>query len=248
MKICVAQTRSEKGNIKNNIENHFGWIELAVAEKSDLIIFPELSLTGYEPELAKELATDLKDPRLDKFQKVSDSNEITIGIGLPTKSDSGIFISMVIFEPNRDRKIYSKQKLHLDELPYFIRGNEQIILNIKNKRIAPAICYESLQSEHSEKANSLGAELYFASVAKSQNGIEKAFAHYPKIAKKYSMPVLMANSVGFCDNFLSVGQSAIWDNKGNLLKKLESDKEGLLLFETETQQVMVKEKTSASST
>lgn len=247
MKICVAQTKPEKGNIKYNIENHLGWIELAVAEKSDLIIFPELSLTGYEPELAKELATDQKDSRLDKFQKISDSNAITIGIGLPTKSNSGIFISMVIFQPNRDRKIYSKQKLHLDELPYFIQGNEQIMLNIKNKRIAPAICYESLQPEHSEKANRLGAELYLASVAKSQNGIEKAFAHYPKIAKKYSMPVLMANSVGFCDNFLSVGQSAIWDNKGNLLKKLENDKEGLLLFETETQQVMVKEKTTTST-
>ncbi|MEB2778711.1 carbon-nitrogen hydrolase family protein [Algoriphagus sp. D3-2-R+10] len=240
MKICVAQTKSEKGNIKSNIENHLGWIELAVCEKSDLIIFPELSLTGYEPELAKELATDQNDSRFDKFQKISDSNKITIGIGLPTKLDSGIFISMVIFEPNRERKIYSKQKLHLDELPYFIQGNGQIILTIKSKKVAPAICYESLQSEHSEKANRLGAEIYLASVAKSQNGIEKAFTHYPKIAKKFSMPVLMSNSVGFCDNFLSVGQSAVWNNKGELLEKLESDKEGLLIFEMETQQVMKK--------
>lgn len=247
MKICVAQTKSEKGNIKSNIENHLGWIELAVAEKSDLIIFPELSLTGYEPELAKELATDQNDSRLDKFQKISDSNKITIGIGLPTKSDSGILISMVIFEPNQERKIYSKQKLHLDELRYFIQGNGQIILTIKNKKVAPAICYESLQSEHSEKANRLGAEIYLASVAKSQNGIEKAFTHYPKIAKKFSMPVLMSNSVGFCDNFLSVGQSAVWNNKGELLEKLGSDKEGLLIFEMETQQVMIREKATANN-
>ncbi len=247
MKICVAQTKSEKGNIKSNIENHLGWIELAVAEKSDLIMFPELSLTGYEPELAKELATDQNDSRLDKFQKISDSNKITIGIGLPTKLDFGIFISIVIFEPNRKRKIYSKQKLHLDELPYFIQGNGQIILTVKNKKVAPAICYESLQSEHSEKANRLGAEIYLASVAKSNNGIEKAFTYYPKIAKKFSMPVLMSNSVGFCDNFFSVGQSAVWNNKGELLGKLERDKEGLLIFEIETQQVMIKEKTTANN-
>lgn len=242
MKICVAQTEAERGNIQRNIENHLEWIELAITEKSDLILFPELSLTGYEPVLAKELATQQNDARLEQFQEISDANQITIGIGLPTISDAGILISMILFDPGQGRKIYSKQKLHLDERPYFVQDNHQIILTIKSKKIAPAICYESLQPEHAESAHRLGAEIYIASVAKSQKGVEKAFRHFPKIAKKFSMPVLMSNSIGFCDNFQSVGQSAIWNNQGELLKKLDSDKEGLLLVDTETQQVMVKEK------
>ncbi len=53
MKICVAQTRPVKGDIQGNIENHIKLIDLAVLNGADTIIFPELSITGYEPELAK---------------------------------------------------------------------------------------------------------------------------------------------------------------------------------------------------
>ncbi len=233
MKICVAQTKSEKGNIRNNIKNHKKWIEIAVSKSADLIVFPELSLTGYEPELAKELATEQNDTGLDGFQEVSDLNKIVIGVGLPTKSESGILISIVIFQPNRPRQTYSKQKLHSDEKPYFIEGCEQHILTIKDKKIALAICYESLQPEHSKNVKEMGAELYIASVAKSQDGIEKAASHFSKIANKYSMPVLMSNCIGCCDNFESVGQSSVWDEYGVLIGKLDGKIEGILIYDTE---------------
>src|SRR5690606_39236600 len=116
----------------SNIVNHTKWIDIAVFYKADLIIFPELSLTGYEPELARDLATDQNDSRLEEFQKISDKDKMTIGAGLPIKSDSGIFISLIFFQPNLPKVIYSKQLLHSDELPYFIQGNGQVILNIKN--------------------------------------------------------------------------------------------------------------------
>jgi len=234
MNICLAQTKSEKGNIKSNIENHLKWIDLAISNKADLIVFPELSLTGYEPELAKQLASDQNDPRLNGFQRTSDRTGITIGIGLPTKSDLGILITMVLIRPNGSKELYSKQKLHADERPYFVQASGQLILTIKETKIAPAICYESLQPEHAEHANSLGADIYLASVAKSQTGIDKAFAHFPKIAKKYAMPVLMANCVGFCDNFESAGQTSIWDKNGILIGQLDKKSEGILIFDTET--------------
>lgn len=242
MRICVIQIKPDKGNINRNIKYHKNWIESAVSEKADLIFFPELSLTGYEPELAKELASNKDDSRLNVFQEISDQYEITIGVGLPTNSKSGILISMVIFQPNRSSQTYSKQKLHSDEKTYFVEGNEQIILEINDKKIAPAICYESLQPEHSDNAKRLGANIYLASVAKSQNGIEKAYLHFSKIAKKYAMPVLMSNCIGFCDNFQSNGQSAIWDKEGILKGKLESNKEGMLIFDTENGGVIKIEK------
>ncbi|UOB19308.1 carbon-nitrogen hydrolase family protein [Abyssalbus ytuae] len=242
MKVSVAQIKPNKGNIQENIKIHKKWIELAISEDTDFIVFPELSLTGYEPELAKELAIEKNDSRLDGFQKLSDMNNITIGLGMPTKSDFGILISMIIFQPGQVRKVYSKQKLHSDETPYFIEGNEQLILTVKDIKIAPAICYESLQKEHSESANKFGMEIYLASVAKSQKGIKKAFIRYPEIATRFSVPVLMSNSIGFCDNFISSGQSAVWNEKGELLERLENDKEGLLIFDTESKKVMKKRK------
>ncbi len=247
MKIGIVQIKPRKGDIQENIQTHKTWVELAIAENVDLICFPELSITGYEPELCKELAMDKSDSRLDDFQKISDLHNTAIGLGLPTNSERGIHISMVLFQPRQIRKVYSKQLLHSDELPYFAEGQKQIVWTVKNKKIAPAICYESLQKQHSENAKKLGADIYLASVAKPQNGIDKAFVHFPTIAQELKMPVLMSNCIGYCDNFQSAGQSAIWNSNGDLLEQLESNKEGMLIFNTETKEVLKKEKTTANT-
>ena len=238
MKICIAQTKPIKGNVSANIEAHIRFIELALTLNSEAIFFPELSLTGYEPALAKKLATNQYDNRLDIFQQISDKSNIIIGLGLPTATESQIRISMIIFEPNKPRQTYSKQQLHSDEFPYFENGVEQVIIKTNDKNIAPAICYESLQPTHSENAFKLGADIYLASVAKPANGVVKAFDHYPKVAKQYGMPVLMTNCVGFCDNFLSVGKSSIWTKDGELVGQLDDKMEGILIFDTETEGII----------
>jgi len=238
MKICIAQTKPIKGNVSANIEAHKRFIELALTLNAEAIFFPELSLTGYEPELAKKLATNQNDNRLDIFQETSDKNKIIIGLGLPTATESKIRISMIIFEPNKPRQTYSKQQLHSDEFSYFENGVGQVIIETNNKNIAPAICYESLQLTHIENAIKLGADVYLASVAKPTNGIEKAYDYYPRVAKQYSIPVLMANCVGFCDNFLSVGKSAVWTKEGALVGQLDDKSEGILIFDTEKEEIV----------
>lgn len=238
MKIAVAQTRPIKGEISANIDTHKELINFAIFHKADAIFFPELSITGYEPELANVLATNQDDKIFNDFQEISNENKVTIGLGMPTRDFSGIQISMIIFQPEKVKQTYSKQQLHSDEFPYFVNGKQQIILTVDNKKIAPAICYESLQIDHSENAIKNGAEIYVASVAKSQNGINKAMTHYPEIAKKFSIPVLMSNCVGLCDNFESVGQSSVWTKQGHLAGQLDKKSEGILIFDTETEQII----------
>jgi predicted amidohydrolase len=232
MKICIAQIRPIAGDIERNIELHQWSIEKAIAQQADLVLFPELSLTGYEPKLAKQLATTQEDERLDVFQKLSETHAIVICAGMPTRSEAGIHISMLIFQPDGSRQTYSKQLLHEDELPYFVLGRTEVTISFKGKKIVPAICYESLQAEHAEKAFSSGADIYLASVAKSAKGIEKAYAHYPLMAKQYGMTVLMSNNIGPCDDFVSVGASAIWNEKGELVKSLDEGEEGILIYDT----------------
>lgn len=237
MKICIAQTKPVKGNVSANIEAHIKFIELAWTGKAESIFFPELSLTGYEPELAKTLATNPNDNRLDVFQQISDNKKIIIGLGLPTVAESQIRISMIIFEPNKPRQTYSKQQLHSDEFPFFKKGVGQVLIKVNDASIAPAICYESLQPTHAENAFKLGANVYLASVAKSEKGIIKAFAHYPRVAKQLAMPVLMVNSIGFCDNFMSVGKSSVWTKEGKLVGQLDDKTEGIIIFDTNTELV-----------
>src|SRR5690606_13743300 len=80
----------------------------------------------------------------------------------------------------------------------------------------------------------LGANVYIASVAKSEDGVEKAFKHFPTIARQYASPVLMSNSVGFCDNFACIGNSSVWTAEGKLVGQLDDKTEGSLIFDTET--------------
>jgi predicted amidohydrolase len=235
MKISIAQLQSVKGDIPANIGKHLALIDLAVSQGADALFFPELSLTGYEPTLAKDLVTNQEDARFDVLQKMSDTHTMVIGVGLPTVAPLGIHISMILFQPGGARQTYAKQQLHTDEFPYFVSGDEQTIVTVAGQKIAPAICYESLQPAHADHAYTLGAEIYAASVAKSQNGVDKAMAHYPAMARKFSMPVLMANCVGYCDNFMSVGKSSVWTKRGDLIGQLDDRSEGILVFDTKTE-------------
>lgn len=236
MKICIAQTKSNKGDVQGNMENHLEFVERAIKLEADFIIFPELSVTNYEPELAEELATDIESNIFSPFQEISNKNEITIGIGMPTRSTDGINISMLIFQPKTKRMAYSKQLLHSDELPYFVCGKNQTFLTIDGIKIAIGICYETLQAEHFLNAINQGADIYIASVAKPKGGIEKAYKYFPQIASEFNTPVLMSNSVGPCDNFISTGQSAVWNKKGELTAQLDSNNQGLLIYDTKTEQ------------
>ncbi|MER3328546.1 MAG: carbon-nitrogen hydrolase family protein [Candidatus Kapaibacterium sp.] len=227
MKICLTQIASFKGDIQKNIEKHIVYVKEAIENRANLICFPELSITGYEPELAESLATSIDDNRFDIFQKLADSGQITICIGFPLIVENGISISMLIFQPKRNRQTYSKQYLHSDEKPYFVEGKEQIIIEIDGVKIAPAICYESLLPEHFDKANEMGCDIYLASVAKPDKNVQNAYSYFLTLAKDNNISVLMVNSVGPSDNFISAGQSAAWDENGELISSLNSECEGI---------------------
>ncbi|MFC5408753.1 carbon-nitrogen hydrolase family protein [Larkinella bovis] len=240
MKLCVAQTRPIKGDMARNRAKHTQCIELAVSQGADLIIFPELSITGYEPALAHELATTPDDRRFADFQTLSDAHAIIIGVGLPTPTEAGVCITMALFHPNQPWQTYSKQYLHADEEPFFVSGRNATLLVRNQPTIALAICYELSIAEHAQRAAEQGAEIYIASVAKTAQGVEKAFQRLVDIAGTYAMTVLMANSVGPSDDFVSGGKTAIWNPAGRLLAHLNDTDEGILVLNTDTQDVLAK--------
>ena len=232
MKIGIAQIQPVAGDINNNIKRHVELINCAINKGVQLVYFPELSITDYEPSLAKTLvASDFKS-QFEVFQGLSDNNDIVIGVGAPLPTHLGIQIAMHWFQKAKPQQTYAKQMLHQDELPYFVPGDKQLILEVAGKKIAPAICYESLQTEHAQSAFELSADIYLASVAKSSTGISKAMQHFPTIAKHYKKLVVLANCIGHCDDFLSTGNSSAWGPDGELLAQLDRDNEGLLIVDT----------------
>jgi len=234
MNIGVAQLKPSTGLITENIKRHLSLIDLAKANLADAIFFSELSISSYEPKLVHDLAMELEDPRLDVFQKVAEEHTMLIGIGAPLRTKTGIQIAMLIFQAGEARRVYAKQRLHPDENPYFIEGEEQVYLDLLGERIAPAICYESLLPRHSENAFKHKSSIYMASVAKSQKGIDKAKRYYELLAKQYAMPVLLSNCIGSCDNFEAAGATAVWDRTGRLLSQIAKEEEGVILYDTQT--------------
>jgi len=231
MKIAAAQIRPIPGEIEVNLTLHLDWIASALDQGAEAVFFSELSLTGYEPHLAQSLQMRPDDPVLAPFQALADGREVLIGIGLPTTGLVKPRISLLVFSPHQPRQLYSKQLLHEDERPWFEAGDRPVLLEWKGLRMAPAICYESLQPQNGQQAADMGADVYVASVAKPAGGVTKAEAYFPEFARQHALPVLMANCVGPADNFVAVGQSAYWNAEGKLVGKMSERGEGVLVVE-----------------
>lgn len=240
MKICVVQTRPIKGDIEGNIEDHKRWLDLAIVHGAAMIVFPELSLTGYEPTLAKPLATNQEDGRFAIFQSISDSKQVTIGVGVPTMGEKGFCISMILFQPCQGRQTYSKKYLHVDEVPFFVSGQNFPTLQVNGASIGLAICYELSIPEHAQDAIASGAEVYIASVAKTAVGVEQANKRLAGLAKEHGMPVLLSNCVGPSDDFVSAGNTAVWDRNGILLGQLDNAATGIIIYDTATDTLVAK--------
>lgn len=239
MKIALCQIQPKIGDITSNISKHMEFIDKAIYANADFICFPELSLTGYEPELSRELSIGKDDPLYQVFKQISSKNNCTIILGVPTPSANLPKISLLIFRPNNSIDQYHKQLLHKDEMPYFSSGDQQVFIQSDETKLALAICYESLQPQHLNNVIMDKANLYLASVAKSQTGINKAYQYFSKMAKHYKIPILMVNSVGPCDNFISFGSSGVWNTQGKLLNHLDNNEEGILIYDTATENTQV---------
>lgn len=237
MKIAAAQINPVKGDIPKNIENHKILIKAASDQNVDLVIFPELSVTGYEPELAEQLSIHYEDPVLDVFQKMADENNIIITVGMPTKADGKLFISSIIFQPGKTRDIYSKRNLFSTETGIFSRSESFCQLNLLQNKISLAICYDLSDPKHSQEAYEAGSNVYTASVLNSVNGIGDDLVKLSDIAKKYHMHVLMANFTGESGGYECAGKSSVWNNNGSLLGQLNRENEGLLILNTENNQI-----------
>lgn len=238
MRIAIVQIEAIKGNIEKNLENHIKWIKEAIQNKADLVVFPELSLTGYEPDLAKSLATNQDDTRLDEMQSLSDRNGITIGVGLPTKDESDTFVSMIIFQPHKERITYSKQYLYPPEEPIFKAGKKPLVLNFETEVVSPAICYETSNKAHCEFAKRNNATIYIASVLSSINGIDAELKKLSDIAKNNNLVTFMANYVGKSGGYECAGKSSVWNEKGELIGQLEGKEEGLIIFDTKSKEII----------
>ena len=239
MKIALAQTWPVKGDLLTNIGAHVYFVHRAADQGANIIFFSELSLTGYEPQLAHVLATNQDNPHLDILQEEADRYNITICVGVPIKTEEGIWIGMVIFSPKTPRQTYGKKYIHPDEEAFFVPGKTITPLHVSGKRIASAICYELSCAAHVEHAIKKGADAYVASVAKTTEGNERAYKDLSVIAKENGIPAWLVNCVGEANGSMKVGGSAVWNASGKLIDYMNDQDQGLLLYDMEKEDTQI---------
>lgn len=216
LKVAVAQIPSVKGDVDENVKMHLLAIKKASKEKVDYLVFPELSLTGYEPELAKKLAFSKLDIRLEPLIEAAIKNDITLAIGAPIESSDLPKIGLIIIANTGKVEVYEKMFLHQGEELFFSKGNKPCMLSIADSQIANAICADTNNPKHVQAYAQFGADVYIAGVLISEGGYDADTAVLAGYAKQFNMLVAMANHNKPSGNWKPIGRSAIWSNKGLL--------------------------------
>jgi predicted amidohydrolase len=232
MILAAAQTIPKRNNVTQNVDDHIRLANLAADHGVKLIVFPEMSLTGYEREDAKNMAFIPDDYRLSSLRRLSVERDIIILAGAPILLVTGLHIGMFVLRPGFADIIYTKQFLHDGEETYFVPGlNTDMQLDLGNEKVSFAICADITNPVHAQRAAEMKSTLYIASIFYTPNGIVEGFSDLEYCANGLSMNVLMSNFGGVSYGFESAGQSSFWTNTGVLAGRLDESGEGLLMME-----------------
>ncbi len=229
--ISLAQIPVVRGELESNLSQHLNMIEHSAKHQADLVVFPELSLTGYELDLAQQLALT---PESDLFTVLSQSavkNQITVIAGCPLKSETNVkpTIGAVICMPDGSKQFYSKQYLHEGEDKFCSNGSTDYLLYINGNKIALAICADFVSPEHSQRAAELGADAYIASALISEKGFATDAKILSGIASKHSFPVLLSNHISTTGGWATFGNNSLWNESGELVLSSDSKEPCLIM-------------------
>lgn len=230
MKLAAAQTIPRDGDIEANIADHVRLTKQAASDGAQLILFPEMSLTGYVREGAADLAFAVDDARLIKLKEISRQENITIIAGAPVQINTMLCISAFIICPDGNTILYTKQYLHEGEEKFFSASDKyNPTLTIEQEVFSFAICADIANPIHVVNAKQSGATFYLTSLFYTANGIQEGCEQLCNYAKQHSIQVLMANYSGSSYNLKPGGKSAYWNKDGELVNQLDNTNEGLLI-------------------
>ncbi|MGE8064990.1 carbon-nitrogen hydrolase family protein [Pseudomonas sp. NPDC089569] len=217
--IAAAQSTSIAGDLAGNIARHQRFIRLAAEHGVQLLVFPELSLTGYEGRLAAELAVAPEAVVLQPLRDMARQAGVTTVVGMPIRlsDNAAVQIGALVLGSDGSLGVYSKQHLHPGEEVAFAPGVGGQPLKIGTDTVALAVCADFSHASHAVAAAQQGADVYAAGVLITEPGYAPDTALLQGYAADHEMAVLMANHGGATGGWASAGRSAIWGPDGSLV-------------------------------
>ncbi|KAA0018837.1 carbon-nitrogen hydrolase family protein [Salinicola corii] len=221
--IGLAQIGSLAGDVGANLSRHLLVVNRAAAAGVGVLIFPELSLTGYEPALAAKLALSPTDPRLAPLVESAKRHGLHVVAGLPLTGVERPRVGALVISSNGEVSTYAKRYLHVGEEATFEPGEENCLLDIGEERVAIAICADTNAPEHAEHCAALGATVYLAGVLITAGGYAADTAQLARTAARHDLLVGMANHNAASGGMMAIGKSGFWTAAGALTVAADSD-------------------------
>ncbi len=231
--IAVGQTVPARGDVDANVAEHLRLVRAAAGERAQVLVFPELSLTGYELELADSLAFSRDDARLAPLVEAAKSCSMALVVGAPVRIESRLHIGAFIVSPDGAVGLYTKQRMGAfsdgarcdgvvppAEATFFHPGDLNPLVRFGGNTAAVAVCADTGRPSHAEAAKARGADTYLASMFVIPSEFERETASLRGYAARHSMVVAFANYGGPSGGLASGGRSAVWSERGELLAQL----------------------------
>ena len=209
--IAVAQPRCVSGDVAANALAH---AEMVRAAGARLVVFPELSLTGYELE-APVLAAG--DPRLLPLAAACAETGSVALAGAPVEGEDGrSHIGMLAFAGGGARVAYRKMWLGTAEAERFTAGGEPAVIDVDGWRIGLAICKDTGVREHAIATAARGIDVYAAGVLETAAEAPLLEKRARRIAMEHGVWVAVASFAGSTGGGYApaAGRSAIWSPEG----------------------------------
>jgi len=243
VKVALAQVSPRLGDIEKNVDLHLRFIEKARRRKADLIVFPELCLTGYTlMDLVPEVAIDPARHRL--FHRlVAASRSIDIVTGFLEEKERGLFTNSAAYLAGGKirhihRKVFLPTGGMFEEAKFFGRGRDFRTFPASYGTVGLMICRDFLSYAAGYLLSAGGADLIIVISAAPGRGMagEEAFATSrmwelmgEAISFFSTVFVLYCNRVGVEDGKTFAGGSFIFGPSGRRLAKAAELEEELLL-------------------
>ncbi len=254
-KIALAQINPTLGDVEKNLLKHIEFIEKAVQKKAHLIVFPELSLTGYKlGDLTMEVALTFDSDFFKPLLNLSKHIDIAFGFIEKGKDKNSYNSAMYMSEGNVKqvyKKLYPPTHGMFDELRFVARGKEIKIFETKLGKISMLICRDIFHPSLAFLSYAGNADIVLALSNMPLRGlrgdkpgiqttVEKAVDTYTNF---FGMFVVYVNRVGFDDGLGFFGGSFVGTPSGKKLASGDLFEEALTFADIDMEEIFKKRQT-----
>lgn len=241
MKIVMAQINTLVGDIKGNTQRILDVCVDQSALGVDMVVFPELTLTGYPPEdlLLRQHTTDLTAAALERLCRDLPA-ELAVVVGYPRRQGDRLFNSAGVLYNGTILAEYDKQCLPnyqvFDEKRYFEAGADTCVVTIKGLPIGLTICEDIWHPHPAANAAAAGAQVLInLNASPFHRGKQsQRTAQVSALARTHALPILYVNQVGGQDELVFDGGSFAVDARGDIQNRAIEFAEVMVSVEIET--------------